>query len=221
MFKESLEYPPETILYEEKDVSIKETAERLCNITKELETAKNIDIFKELVPDFLDAIEVMSQSKLSEKIEDVYREMERDGLLLRVENISRIAESLKTHTAFKIGDDNDHYANSVIADNEGVKIAMAEASSPGPIRLLIGFDVRTAITFNPESMHVYEIDDDEMDLRDTSLRRRVCRHVSGEIKPEDIKHIIMRIPRVLFPKERMTKKENDTISMYIFRSVHM
>ncbi len=220
MFNNNLDFPPQNTLSDENnELAFEQAAEKLLSIAQRIEQTKDVNECKELMPGFLEALETLAHDPLNPEIERIYREMQAQDLLLRVENISRVAESIKTHTPYHVGDAEDHYANSVIPENDGIKIAFAEATAPGPVRLLIGFDVRTAISYSPESIHVYNIDETENDLRDISLRKKVCKHVEGVITPELIKHIVIRCPRTIFPEDRMTNEEKNTQHMYIFRAV--
>lgn len=199
--------------------SSQEKQSSLLALAKELETVKDREAFSRLVGPFLEELESTLDVKLDQDVLSAYRTMEDKKMLLRVENVSRILETITKHTPMPVGSEEDHYANSVVPTQEGIKIAFSEGKAPGPVRLLFGFDLKTAISYEPESVHVYPIDDMEDDLRDAGLRKQVCRHVAGEIKPEYIRHIVLRVPRVFFPKEKMTDEERSTSGMYIFRSV--
>lgn len=191
----------------------------LITLAKQLETVKDREAFSRLVGPFLDELESTLHVTLDQDVLSAYRTMEEQRMLLRVENVSRILETITKHTPMPVGSDEDHYANSVVPNQEGIKIAFSEGKAPGPVRLLFGFDLKTAISYEPESVHVYPIDDIEGDLRDAGLRKQVCRHVAGEIKSEYIRHIVLRVPRAFFPEEKMTDDEKKSAGMYIFRSV--
>lgn len=196
-----------------------ESEDTLISMAKELETVRDRETFKQLVGPFLNELERSLQVKLDSDVIAAYRQMEEHHMLLRVENASRILETLTKHTPLPVGNEDDHYANSVVPNQEGIKIAFSEGRAPGPVRLLFGFDLRTAISYSPESLHVYPIDDIEGDLRDASMRKQVCRHVAGEIQPEYIRHMVLRVPRAFFPEEKMSADERSNSGMYIFRSL--
>jgi hypothetical protein len=210
---ETIEMPtPKPILEQEN---------KLISMAKELETVKGREAFSKLVGPFLQELESSLNVTLNDDVLAAYREMEDNHMLLRVENTSRILRTLTHHVPLSVGNENDHYANSVVPNHEGIKIAFSEGKAPGPVRLLFGFDLRTAISYESESLHVYPIDDIEGDLRDASLRKQVCRHVSGEIQPEHIRHMVLRVPRSFFPQDKMTDEEKKTEGMYIFRSINL
>lgn len=187
-----------------------ETVERLEQAESEAE-------IKEILPHFFSFLELEVGAKIETDINIIYEEIERQHELVRLENMRKVVEALSSRHPMKIGDGEDHYANAVIPENEGIRIALAEGEAPGPVKLLIGFDVKTAIGFNPEGLRVHDIDQGEFDLRDTSLRAALCRHVEGELPPEQIHHIVTRVPRGLMPVELMTDGEKKTDSLYVFR----
>lgn len=195
---------PEDLLSDEeyKPLSLKEV-ERLERAESEAEV-------KEILPHFFSFLEL-----------EIGARMETDVNLVRLENMRRVVEALSSHRPMKIGGGEDHYANAVTSENKGIRIALAEGEAPGPVKLLIGFDVRTAIGFNPEGLRVHDIDQSKFDLRDTSLRAALCRHVEGELPPEQIHHIVMRVPRRLMPVELMTAGEKNTDSLYVFRGAEI
>lgn len=192
----------------------------LLSVCELLEHEKDISKFKELISVFLEKIDKLSDSGLSENVEKAYKDMQIKNLLLRVENISKVIGSIKDNKPYTVGDTEDHYANAVVPDQDGVAIAFSEARAPGPVKLLIGFDVRSAIAFEQEALHVFPIKDQE-DLRNIELRKKVCRHVEGNIDPHYIKYIILRIPRKIFPETRLNSNETKSDSMYIFRSLSL
>lgn len=198
-----------------------ERLNELLNLCHSLEQEKDSKKFQELLPLFLNHLENLAHTPLSSNIEKTYRKMQSEGLLVRVENLSRVISSIKDHSSYIVGDSEDHYANAVIPENEGIRLAFAEAQAPGPVRLLMGYDVRSAVAFKPDSVNVYEIETPEGDTRDVGFRKQVCRHVHGSIEPDYIKHIVLRIPRKIFPEGRLTDQEKTMTSMYIFRSLEL
>ena len=212
-----MDFPPDNAANKKKE----SLHSRLTELALELETTKNPEVFKTLLNNFLQELELGLHLPLEEDVTTSYHEMEQEKLLLRVENISRVMESIVEHKPISVGNKEDHYANSVVPNNDGIKIAFAEGRAPGPVRILIGFDVRTAISYKPDSLQVYEVDQDEEDLRDIELRKKTCRHVVGNIEPESIKHLVIRTPRKIFPEERLTDDERNSESMYIFRALHV
>ncbi len=208
---------------EKSKESLEKDIESLIHISQELEKDREKDIskFAELISEFLEKLEVVSHAEISPDVDVAYKKMQEKNLLLRVENISRIINSITKKESYEIGNEEDHYANSVVPNTEGVKIAFAEGRAPGPVRLLMGFDVRSAIAIDPNQINVHPIDKIDDDLRDTKLRSMYCRHLQGVIRPEYIKYIVLRVPRKIFPESKLTKTELLNNSMYIFRSIEL
>jgi len=160
--------------------------------------------------------------ELSGDVTALYNEMSRENILARVEDIVKVIKCITTGQPIAVGSSsNKHSANSVTSDPEGLRIAMAEAGVTGPIRLLVGLDVKTLIGFKNDHLQVSEIGKDEFDIRDTELRSAYCRYVSGEIRKEDIRYLIMRIPRKMFPEEKMSEEELVQQGNFIFRGVEI
>lgn len=155
--------------------------------------------------------------ELTPDVTSLYNEMINENLLARVENIESVVECIDEDRPIKVGSEDKHYANSVAASLDGLRIALAEGDAPGPVRMLIGLDAKAMIGFTSDHLKVSEIDDNEFDLRDTNMRKALCRHVSGEIRHEDIKYVVLRIPRRLFPKEKLLPIEAENIGPFIFR----
>jgi hypothetical protein len=154
---------------------------------------------------------------LTEDVSEIYGAMQRENLLARVENIESVMECIDADKPIHVGSPDKHYANSVAPDPEGLRIALAEADAPGPVRFLIGLDAKSLIGFKSDHLEVSEIDDNEFDLRDTSMRKAYCRHVKGEIRHEDIRYIVLRIPRKLFPADHLRDSERGVQTPFIFR----
>ncbi len=216
------EYPPKGKQIEQNPVSQMESinaeVDVLCN---KLENEHDPEKFKEIIPLFLNGIENLFNNKLTEQVTNVYKKMQEEKLILRVENMSKVIQSFKSHSGYEVGNSGDHEANCVIPENEGIKIAFAEGHAPGPVRLLIGYDVRTAIAFSPEKVKVTDIGDIEGEVRDVKLRKTLCRHIEGVIEPEHIKSVVLRIPKKFFPESRMTEQEKSLNSMFIVRGIEI
>lgn len=182
-----------------------------------MERAQSEDEMRKSVQEFLDLLSKELNIELTPDITPLYREMNDRGFLIRLESPSVVAKSLKNKTPIRLGGGEDHYANAVVAQNEGVKMAFAEGMAPGPIRLILGFDVRSAIGFDSKGVTVSEVDESEFDLRDTSIRHALCRHVAGNLAPEDIKCFIMRIPKHMLDGKRLTRTETAQDVPFVFR----
>lgn len=185
---------------------------------KGLEEQERIENLKSLTKELLDHIKDDLGLEMSGQIEQLYKEMNRENLIARVESVRKVIECLVSDKNIDVGGEGEiNYANSVTTDAEGLRIAMAEADAIGPVRLMLGLDLKTMIGFTNDHIEVREITDDEFDLRDTSLRKAYCRHIRGFIHREDLKYMILRIPRKLFPPDQMTEEEAKMKTPFIFR----
>ncbi len=176
---------------------------------------------KILVEQLLEHLNSDLHYELSSEINSLYAEMARENLLARVENVTTVMECVLTGKPILVGHGKSNYANSVTANPEGLRIAMAEADAFGPVRLLVGLDLKTLIGFSNDHIKVSEIDNDSFDIRDTSLRKNHCRHIEGEIHREDIKYMVMRIPRRYFPDKKMSQIEASGSEQFIFRGAKL
>lgn len=172
---------------------------------------------KGLIQELLDSLKQSFELHLSPDVSHIYSEMQREQLLARVESVAKVLECIAEHKPISVGNAEHHYANAVTPEPEGLRIAMAEADAIGPVRLLVGLDLKALIGFKTDHLEVVEIDESEFDHRDTGLRSSLCRHVVGEILPEDLRYMIMRIPRRYFPEESLTDTEKEQTSQFIFR----
>jgi hypothetical protein len=198
----------------------------LLKLVSDIENISNSEEFspaemqercKPLVRELLEHFETDLHLHLSSEISILYAEMQRKNLLARVESVSKIIECIAAHKPILVGNDESHYANAVTSDPEGLRIALAEADAVGPVRLLVGLDLKALIGFKSDHLEVSEIDDDQFDQRDTGVRKSLCRHVVGEILPEDLECMVLRIPRVYFPEEDLLPHEQEQSTPFIFR----
>jgi hypothetical protein len=110
----------------------------------------------------------------------------------------------------------------VIPEDEGIRLALAEGQAPGPFRTMVSFG-KTIVGFKTDHLEVAEVDflDSNTSLRDENLRRYVCRHVVGNIEKEDIKYIVIRIPKNLLDEKHLTEEEKTEPDMtFVFRATH-
>lgn len=189
------------------------------SLSRELAPEEIVEQSKALVHELLSHIEDDFHLVLSDDINTLYAEMNSQNLLARVESVKRVVECLAHDMPITVGEGGEHYANSVTADAEGLRIAMAEAEAIGPVRLLMGLDLKALVGFTNDHVKVSEIAENEFDLRDTALRHAYCRHLEGSIQKEDIRYMVMRIPRSVFPREMMSDIERKQPSAFIFRGV--
>ncbi|MEK7464594.1 MAG: hypothetical protein AAB617_02335 [Patescibacteria group bacterium] len=201
--------------------TLRDKERKTQEILSGMESAQSSAELKKLIPLLIDRLEKDFGIRFTDDITSLYKEMQEKRFLVRLENIRRVVEGVYEKRGFKIGDKEDHYANAVVPENEGLRIAFSEGEAPGPVRFLVGFDVKSAIGFDPNGLEVSDIETDESDLRDTAKRRALLRHVSGNLEPENIHHFIMRIPRAAFPEERMTEEEAKNKGGFIFRGARL
>jgi hypothetical protein len=188
---------------------------------KDISTEQIIFESKILVKELLEHLESDLKLELSNDVTSFYNQMSRENLLARVESATSVIACVALDKPISVGSGDRHYANSVASEAEGLRIAMAEAEALGPIRFLVGLDVKALVGFKNDHLTVSEIDEQDFDLRDTSLRKAQCRHVAGEIRNEDIRYMVMRIPRKVFPQEKLLSDEVNQTGNFIFRGAQM
>lgn len=198
-----------------------EKASHLIELAEKIELLEDREELKESIEKFLEFFEEEMNVELSHDVTHIYGEMSREHLIARVERIKHTVACLVGHEPIEVGKGDSHYANSVTSDPEGLRIAMAEGEAPGPIRLLVGLDLNALIGFTSDHLNVSEIEDSNFDLRDTGMRKAYCRHISGEILPEDIKYVVLRIPRAMFPESMLEEVEQKNTSKFIFRGAKL
>ncbi len=189
------------------------------SVSKEHSSQEIVEWSKELIKDLLEHIRDDLHLELFEDVSSLYKEMNKENLLARVESVKRVIECLATEKPIIVGEGDTHYANSVTSDLDGLRIAMSEAEALGPVRLLVGLDLKALVGFQNDHAQVSEIDDNEFDLRDTTLRKAYCRHVSGEIQSGDIKYMVMRFPRAMFPAGSLSDLERKQKTPFVFRGL--
>jgi hypothetical protein len=130
-----------------------------------------------------------------------------------------VLEAVELGKPLHISDETDsHYANAVVPVSEGIKIAFGEGEAPGPVRVMVGFG-KTLIGFKTDHLSVSEIDFSESEIRDARERKYLCRHVSGDLKREDIRYLILRIPYAIMDPVRLTDEERKRTRPFVFRGV--
>ncbi|MCC7004682.1 hypothetical protein IT397_02075 [Candidatus Nomurabacteria bacterium] len=199
---------------------------KIVELSHELEESDNPEYIKENLPILLELIEKDLGIKLlkSSETDNIYKLLEAEGCLLRVEKLSRVIEAIELDKPLDVGEGDSHYANAVIPNNDGIKLALAEGQAPGPVRMAIGFGGqnfgKTLVGFrqNKEHFKIEEVEFSPEDLRDIEKRSFLCRHVDGRIEKEDIRAVVMRIPKHLMSAEILTDDEKETSGQFVFRS---
>lgn len=197
--------------------------EKVVRLSRTLEESKDPEFIKQMLPELFAVLENDLHLLLLKgpEIDKVYSLFRTEECLIRVENFTRIMEAVGLDHGFKVGEsaDDSHYANAVIADPEGIRLAFAEGQASGPLRVAMGFG-KSLVGFRTNSEHikVSRVDFSEDDQRDVAKRDYLCRHVEGEIEKSDIRGVVMRIPRTVMPDSLLTDDELDGEGPFIFRA---
>ncbi|OHA18166.1 MAG: hypothetical protein A2664_01710 [Candidatus Taylorbacteria bacterium RIFCSPHIGHO2_01_FULL_46_22b] len=198
---------PELIIENEQEVP------QSLELVRELEVVENQDDVKLRLGEMLD--------RISSDVGALYEGMRVEQCLARVEQLSRVLETIELGKPLHISDETDsHYANAVIPAPEGIKIALSEGEAPGSVRAVVGFG-KTLIGFKTDHLSVSEIDFAESEIRDANERKYLCRHVSGDLLKDDIHYLILRIPYELMPAERLTVEEKKKSRPFVFRGMRL
>lgn len=199
-----------------------EKSHTAIELAKKLESTYDSEFLKKHLGELLDLIEIETGVHFLETVDSIYEGMKADDCLVRVEQLSRILETIELNTSYQIGHKGEnHYANAVIPEEKGIRLALAEGQAQGPIRTMVSFG-KTIIGFKTDNLEVSEVDfvSDTAGFRDENERKYICRHVEGIVTKEDIKYMVMRIPRHLLNDDRLTREELEDSDMpFIFRGV--
>lgn len=191
------------------------------DLARQLENSEDIEYIKQNLGLLLDLIEQETGREFQEEVDTIYGDMKKENCLVRVEQLSRILETIENDTELPIGHNAEtHYANAVIPEEAGIKLALAEGQAPGPIRALMSFG-KSLIGFKTDNLEVSEVDfvPDAAGVRDEQERKYVCRHVEGTLKKDDIKFLVIRIPKHLLDEDHLSTEEKEEKDFpFIFRS---
>lgn len=188
-------------------------------LAQELESTDDEEIIREKLGKMLESIEHDLGIKFTSNVSSIYKGMQNEDCLVRVESLSRVLETVELESPLKISDEHEsHYANAVIPNPEGIKIALSEGQAPGPVRIMVGFG-KTIIGFKADNILVEEVEFSESDIRDAKERKYLCRHVSGELIKKDIRYLVMRIPFSLLQDQFLTEDEKNKKPHFVFRGM--
>jgi len=191
------------------------------SLAYQLENTDDESLIRNRIGSLLDSMKEDLHVDFTYKVSELYSLMLNEGCLARVESLYRVLKTIEQDLPLEISDKEDtHYANAVIPNQAGIKIAFSEGQAPGPIRLMVGFG-KTTIGFKSENIQVEEVDFNENDLRGAKERRYVCRHVSGILNKNDIKYIILRLPFSFVEEKYMTETERQRKPNFIFRGLKL
>jgi len=188
-------------------------------LAHELEKTDDVELVKADLNRLLELLPQELNLEINNDVNSVYAGMKSENCLVRVETLSRVLETIELKTPLEISSDTEsHYANAVIPEQEGLKLAFAEGQAPGPIRTMVAFG-KTIIGFKTDHISVSEIDFSETDIRNVKERKYLCRHVVGDLEPEDIRFLVMRIPYKLILEKNLTEEEKTAGSPFVFRCI--
>ncbi len=199
-----------------------EKPQKSIELAKLLESTYDPEFLKKHLGELLDLIEIETGTQFLKEVDPLYDGMKADDCLVRVEQLSRVLETIELGSSYEIGHKGEnHYANAVIPEEQGIRLALAEGQAQGPIRTMVSFG-KTLIGFKTDNLEVTEVDfvADTAGMRNEHERRYICRHVEGTVTKEDIKYMVMRIPRHLLNDDRLTREElEDSEISFIFRGI--
>jgi len=192
--------------------------QHVFELAEKIEMSEDPEFIREHVEEFFENLKEKFDIELESDISSLYEGMRNENCLARIDALSRIVKVLETNEPASMGNEEieTHYANAVIPESEGIKLAFAEGQAPGPVRMLIGFG-KTLVGFKTDHLEVSEIDFSETDPRNTAERKYLCRHVSGELTKDDIRYVVMRMPRNVVPEAVLSDEEKTDGSMFVFR----
>jgi len=202
-----------------KSLESVETPKKAYELALELENSDDPQFIRETIGSLLTLIEEDVNGHFLDDVSSLYEGMAEDQCLARIERLSRVLEMIEGAKGIEIGDAEEHYANAVVPEPEGLKIAYSEGQAPGPVRSVIAFG-KTMVGFKTDHIQVDRIDyNGGDDLRDVQQRMHLCRHVHGTLQKEDIRYLIMRIPKGMVKDELLTALDKQSNSPFVFRGL--
>lgn len=207
-----------------ENINTYEQPKSAIELAQELENSEDITYIKENLGKLLDLIERETGSEFQNEVDSIYEEMKNENCLVRVEQLSRILETIELNKDLPIGHNAEtHYANAVIPEEAGIKLALAEGQAPGPIRAIMSFG-KSLIGFKTENLSIMEVDfvADTAGVRNEHERKYVCRHVEGTLRKDDIKFLIIRIPKHLLDEKHISEEEQAEKDFpFVFRATKL
>lgn len=167
----------------------------------------------------LDALPREIGKEFTGDVASIYRGMQKEECLARVEKLSRVLGAVELGELIHISDENEsHYANAVLPELEGLKIAFAEGQAPGPVRSMVAFG-KTVVGFKTDNLKVDQVEFDGTNFQNVKERRYLCRHVSGDLRKEDIRYMVLRVPTHMMPEEHLSEPEKAKKAPFTFRGI--
>ena len=169
---------------------------------------------KELVSNVFEAIREECEragGRYVEDINELYRAVRGEQLVVRRENPERLVSALVTHEDLPVGcpepQPGQDYPNCSIWRSEDGKAGLDTAFMEGREDLgglvsVVGFEVG-------KDMKMGQVTGEQKGI-DTAARQNV-RRIDGVVHPEDVRFLIVRAPGQYFPAELLTAEEADRI----------
>lgn len=169
--------------------------------------------------ELLESIEADTKHSFTPDVVSIYKDMNEQRCLARIERLSRVLESVELRKPLAISDEDEpHYANAVVPVTEGLRIAFSEGQAPGPVRVVMGFG-KTLVGFKTDRIKIEEIDFSDSHVLNAQERHFLCRHVSGILESDDIHHMVMRMPHAFVPEHLLTEEERKRRGDFVFRGM--
>lgn len=167
---------------------------------------------KEAVRSFYENVEKLA-AKHGVSLEEgnIYARIGQREYLVRRGNLERELVPLLSGRDIDIASRRES-GNAAVDTPEGVSTAMTEGVSGAEIAFLYGF--------SDEHVETQPITLQEGDLRGKA-RERIVRTVSGTVPFEDVRYIVLRIPKDLFPHDLLNESEADSENPFVFRSIDL
>jgi hypothetical protein len=135
---------------------------------------------------------------------------------------------LVSQDSLTIGDQDEYYPNALKGSASAVKDAFTEGQYSGPIRPLMGFGGRdvekTGVSFSADDVEVldrtnldYSHPKAVVDPETFKKRRERFLCIRGDLKREEIKHLVLRTPYKAAPDSVLTEKEKEIEPRFVFR----
>ncbi len=95
-------------------------------LAEQLEQLESPEEIRIMLGDFLDSVESDLGIKFLTDPSDLYKIMEQEGCLARVESMTRVLRAIEVDEEFLISnEDETHYANAVVPNEQGIRLAFA------------------------------------------------------------------------------------------------
>jgi hypothetical protein len=166
---------------------------------------------KEIVNSLYDRISDMTQTQGLEMTPgNIWNAYGEQGLLIRRGRPEKDIWAVLHDEGITMHEGDALFPNAADDSREGLRIAMSEGQGGDALAVIYGFD--------PASVDVHNVIPTEHDPRDKERFKHV-KSVRGSVPVNDLRYIIFRTPRHLFPEEKLLEDEED--KKFIFRSIDL